>query len=376
MYRGTVTSWQLSKGHGFITAEAGEPLDGEQFFVHHTGIAGGGLRLEEQKAVQFDIDASKVAPRRRRQDGTAVVPKRAACNVQGDAVAAASAGGGLQGTVRQWRRGKGYGFIRGDDGASVYVHLSSFCGGRLEPGACISYDAHQTGHKSGQPVAQNVGGPGVVAAGAVGGVVKWYNPVKGFGFLTSDAGVDCFVHRTAIGDGCVLQEGKAVQYDVSADGRRDGNRAENVTGQGVIDDTGVAAAPLLAAAHLPADRAGGERRRDPTDGQYHSREEFLARYGDHQQWDQQEQRPSPLNGRLYPKEMFVKHFGGTAEWDAARPAVHLPPSRTAAAGAPPPLAAPQRLGSVPHAAVAAAGGLDARQLLSTGVGAAAAGVPR
>lgn len=48
------------------------------------------------------------------------------------------------------------------------------------------------------------------------GTVKWFNPDKGFGFITQSGGEDVFVHFTAIaGDGFKsLDEGQKVQFDV------------------------------------------------------------------------------------------------------------------------------------------------------------------
>ncbi len=60
------------------------------------------------------------------------------------------------------------------------------------------------------------------------GKVKWFNAEKGFGFITSDAGQDVFVHYTAINsDGYkTLEEGQAVQFEV-VNGER-GPQATNV----------------------------------------------------------------------------------------------------------------------------------------------------
>jgi Cold shock proteins len=61
------------------------------------------------------------------------------------------------------------------------------------------------------------------------GTVKWFNPEKGFGFITAEDGKDVFVHFSAIQtDGFkTLEEGQPVQFDVE-DGQR-GPQAVNVT---------------------------------------------------------------------------------------------------------------------------------------------------
>ncbi|OPJ55380.1 cold-shock protein [Alkalithermobacter paradoxus] len=62
------------------------------------------------------------------------------------------------------------------------------------------------------------------------GVVKWFNPEKGFGFITSDEGEDIFVHVSAIkekGEKKDLEEGQNVSYDVVKGVK--GPQAANVT---------------------------------------------------------------------------------------------------------------------------------------------------
>ena len=61
------------------------------------------------------------------------------------------------------------------------------------------------------------------------GTVKWFNSDKGFGFITTEAGNDVFVHFSAIqGDGFkTLEEGQAVTFDVEDSDR--GPQAVNVT---------------------------------------------------------------------------------------------------------------------------------------------------
>ncbi|WP_300558188.1 cold-shock protein [Companilactobacillus sp.] len=60
------------------------------------------------------------------------------------------------------------------------------------------------------------------------GTVKWFNPDKGFGFITSEDGSDVFAHFSAIqGEGFkTLDEGQHVTFDVE-DGER-GPQAANI----------------------------------------------------------------------------------------------------------------------------------------------------
>ena len=58
------------------------------------------------------------------------------------------------------------------------------------------------------------------------GTVKWYNDMKGFGFIAGEDGKEVFVHRTAIPDGMTLSEGDEVEYTVEDSDR--GQRATNL----------------------------------------------------------------------------------------------------------------------------------------------------
>ncbi|HEY3696184.1 cold-shock protein [Phenylobacterium sp.] len=63
--------------------------------------------------------------------------------------------------------------------------------------------------------------------GAGSGVVKWFNPAKGFGFIQPhDGGGDVFVHISAVERSGLsgLAEGQAVSYDIEQD-RRSGKAA-------------------------------------------------------------------------------------------------------------------------------------------------------
>ena len=61
------------------------------------------------------------------------------------------------------------------------------------------------------------------------GVVKWFNPAKGYGFIQRSTGEDVFVHFSAIQmDGYrSLDQGMEVEFDVKQGPK--GLQAENVT---------------------------------------------------------------------------------------------------------------------------------------------------
>ena len=69
--------------------------------------------------------------------------------------------------------------------------------------------------------------------GKLEGTVKWFDPMKGFGFIVpAEGGDDVFVHHTAIhAEGFrSLGENEPVEYDTVLDDRTGKMRAENVTG--------------------------------------------------------------------------------------------------------------------------------------------------
>ena len=49
------------------------------------------------------------------------------------------------------------------------------------------------------------------------GTVKWFNPQKGFGFISQDGGPDVFVHFSAISGAGYrnLEENQKVEFDVT-----------------------------------------------------------------------------------------------------------------------------------------------------------------
>ncbi len=62
------------------------------------------------------------------------------------------------------------------------------------------------------------------------GTVKWFNPTKGYGFITPDDNAkDAFVHISAVERGgmTTLQEGQRVEYELQP-GRNGKLAAENL----------------------------------------------------------------------------------------------------------------------------------------------------
>ncbi|MBA4370149.1 MAG: cold-shock protein [Coriobacteriaceae bacterium] len=61
------------------------------------------------------------------------------------------------------------------------------------------------------------------------GTVKWFNPDKGYGFISPEEGEDVFVHFSEIqGEGFkTLDEGQAVVFDITT-GQNGKQQASNV----------------------------------------------------------------------------------------------------------------------------------------------------
>ncbi|QDW61352.1 cold-shock protein [Oerskovia sp. KBS0722] len=123
-----------------------------------------------------------------------------------------------QGTVRWFDADRGFGFIDlGNEAEDLFVHASEILdddGPRvLREGQTVEFEV---GEGDRGPQARRVRVTGDRAADAplgVLGTVNWYEPTKGYGFVTPDGGRgEIFVHSSAIVGGGVISEGQRVAF--------------------------------------------------------------------------------------------------------------------------------------------------------------------
>ncbi len=169
-----------------------------------------------------------------------------------------------RGVVKFFNSAKGFGFIAPEDGgADIFVHVSaverSGLAG-LNEGDQVNYEI-EADRRSGKPAAIDLevtgsspvprtprpaaprgfdrrGQDGAAPRGGVrepmgagSGVVKWFNPTKGFGFIQpSGGGADIFVHISAVERAGLssLSEGQSVSYDLEQDRRSGKSSATNL----------------------------------------------------------------------------------------------------------------------------------------------------
>jgi CspA family cold shock protein len=165
------------------------------------------------------------------------------------------------GLVKFFNGAKGFGFIAPDDGgADIFVHVSAVERSGLDglnEGDQVNYEI-EADRRSGKPAAIDlqvtgsspVTRPPRAAAprgferrdgparggtreqvGAGSGVVKWFNPTKGFGFIQPNGGgQDIFVHISAVERAGLssLSEGQTISYDLEQDRRSGKSSATNL----------------------------------------------------------------------------------------------------------------------------------------------------
>jgi CspA family cold shock protein len=146
-----------------------------------------------------------------------------------------------KGVVKFFNAGKGFGFIQREDGGEdVFVHISSVERAGLEglaEGQQLEFNLVDRGGKISAsdlqvvgdviPVAKRDGPPaGAPQRELTGekatGTVKFFNAMKGFGFITRDDGQpDAFVHISAVERSGMreLNEGDKLEFDIEVDRR-------------------------------------------------------------------------------------------------------------------------------------------------------------
>lgn len=221
---GTIAWYEPGKGYGFATPDGGGP----EIFVHSSAIVTGGVVAAGQR-VAFVIGDGERGPQAEH-----VIPLAA------DAGAGrAPETDGADGTVSWYDEEKGFGFVTPDAGGEdVFVHAKALAEGLtwLTEGDRVAYEVVQ-GDRGSQardlhlvqaadageapPKAADV----PVRAGE--GVVARYDDVRGFGFITPDAGgADLFVHISVLGGAEPLQKGERVRFKVRQSDR--GPQADHV----------------------------------------------------------------------------------------------------------------------------------------------------
>ena len=137
-----------------------------------------------------------------------------------------------EGTVRWFDTDRGFGFIAlEDESEDLYVHASEIISSDavrvLREGQVVELEI---GEGDRGPQARRVRVTADQAADAplgVLGTVAWYEPAKGYGFITPDAGgADLFVHVSVISGTDELYPGDRVRYQVRQSDR--GPQADRV----------------------------------------------------------------------------------------------------------------------------------------------------
>lgn len=141
-----------------------------------------------------------------------------------------------RGVVKFFNAGKGFGFIQRDEGGEdVFVHISAVERAGLEglaEGQQLEFSLVDRGGKisasdlkiEGEAIAvpKREEPQRQLTGERAKGTVKFFNTMKGFGFITRDDGqADAFVHISAVERSGLrgLNEGDRVEFDIEVDRR-------------------------------------------------------------------------------------------------------------------------------------------------------------
>jgi CspA family cold shock protein len=247
MAGGTVRWFDADKGFGFVEPDDG----GDDVFVHFSAIedTGGFRTLEEGQRVEFEATQGPRGPQADQVRPVGPAPRGGRGRDDrrddrrgdrgGDRGGRRSPGIVLEGTVARYDADRGFGFIVPED---VFVHVSAVRGargGELAEGDRVEFELVQGDRglqaedvrllSGGRPAPRDrdrgparggaerrpPAGRGRGGGAPTEGTVRWFNPEKGFGFISPDDGSDdVFVHYSDIDDDGFreLQEGQRVAF--------------------------------------------------------------------------------------------------------------------------------------------------------------------
>jgi cold shock CspA family protein len=144
---GTVKSFNVTKGFGFITM-----ADGSDIFVHAKSCTDGGVP-KVGDILSFTMEPSEKSGKMQATNvtGGTGIPGPGGKGIQGT--------GSMQGTCKSFNAEKGFGFITGADGSDVFVHRSGMVDGSTpQAGDTITFDVEPSKQKPDQMQAVNATG--------------------------------------------------------------------------------------------------------------------------------------------------------------------------------------------------------------------------
>eukprot|EP00931_Biecheleriopsis_adriatica_P067166 TRINITY_DN41353_c0_g1_i1.p1 TRINITY_DN41353_c0_g1~~TRINITY_DN41353_c0_g1_i1.p1 ORF type:complete len:172 (-),score=63.28 TRINITY_DN41353_c0_g1_i1:59-574(-) len=134
----------------------------------------------------------------------------------------------LKGSLKSFNQNRGFGFITASDGKEYFFHRSDIVGKPPKEGDSLSFDIAASQKHPDKMEAKSV--TGGTAGGNTQGTVKWFNEMKGYGFIEKDDKA-YFVHASDVVGGTPV-EGDTVWFDVAPDENKNSEKmcAKNVVG--------------------------------------------------------------------------------------------------------------------------------------------------